>query len=464
MRRLGLVFFSFISFLSLNAQSDDSIFIAKISDEILSSGKAYENLRVLCKTVGARLAGSPGMYKAEAWGEAALKDAGADKVWLQECMVPFWTRGGNEEASYSYTDASGKKLVEKLDVLALGNSIGTGGIVIKAPVILINNFDELESRKNELKGKIVFFNYPFNPTYVHPFKAYGESGAYRRSGPSRAAKYGAVAVVIRSMSGSAADNHPHTGTTTYDTTVAKIPAAAMGLRDADKLSELLKKGAKVELSYKSNAKFNPDAKGHNVIGEITGTEFPNEIITIGGHLDSWDPAEGAHDDGAGCVHSIEVLRSLKKLGYKPKRTIRIVLFANEENGLRGGQKYADEGKTRNEKYYFALESDAGGFTPRGFGCTMEASQLEKLRTWLPLFQAYGVSQFTAGGGGADIGPLRTAFKTPLAGLSPDGQRYFDLHHARNDVFENVNRRELELGAINMTALIYLIDKYGIDKP
>jgi carboxypeptidase Q len=205
----------------------------------------------------------------------------------------------------------------------------------------------------------------------------------------------------------------------------------------------------------------PDTIGHNVIGEWQGSEFPDQIITIGGHLDSWDPAEGAHDDGAGCVQSIEVLRALKAIGYKPKHTIRIVLFANEENGLRGGAKYAEEAKAKEEQHYFALESDAGGFTPRGFGFTVSDEQLAKIRQWLPLFTPYGVFELNQGGGGADIGPLNRTFKTPLAGLQPDSQRYFDIHHARSDVFEAVNKRELELGAINMAALIYLVDKYGL---
>jgi carboxypeptidase Q len=336
-----------------NAQPGDSLFISKIADEILVSGKSYENLRVLCKTVGARLSGSPQMYKAETWGLNTLKAAGADKVYLQECMVPHWVRDGKDEAWYSYTDASGKTTTEKLDVLALGNSQGTGKQGVKAELVYCNNFDDLEKQKDNIKGKIVFFNYPFNEKYIQPFRAYGESGIYRRSGPSRAAKYGAIAVVIRSLSG-AADNNPHTGAMVYDSAYPKIPCAAMGLRDADKLSSLLKDGKKIALYYKSNAHFLPDTIGHNIIGEITGTEFPGEFITIGGHLDSWDPAEGANDDGSGCVHSIEVLRALKALGYQPKHSMRVVLFANEENGLRGGTKYAQEAKTKNEKHVFAL--------------------------------------------------------------------------------------------------------------
>ena len=436
------------------AQQEDSTMIRAIADEILVNGKAYDNLRVLTKQVGSRLTGSPGMYKAEAWGQKTLEQAGADKAWLQECRVPHWVRGGKDEAY-----VSGSKNVN-LDVLALGNSVGTGPKGVKAPVILINTFEELEQRKEEVKGRIVFYNYKFNNKLVKTFQAYGDAGKYRGQGPSQAAKYGAVAVLVRSMS-NAADNNPHTGATNYNDSFPKIPAAAVGLKDADKLAATITANKNVTVFLKTMAKMLPDTVGHNVIGEWKGTEFPEQIITIGGHLDSWDPAEGAHDDGAGCVQSIEVLRVLKAVGYKPKHTIRIVLFANEENGLRGGTKYAEEAKAKGEQHYFALESDAGGFTPRGFGFTVSPEQLEKIRQWAPLFTPYGVFELSQGGGGADIGPLNRTFKTPLAGLQPDSQRYFDIHHARSDVFEAVNKRELELGAINMAALIYLVDKYGL---
>ena len=217
----------------------------------------------------------------------------------------------------------------------------------------------------------------------------------------------------------------------------------------------------VQVKMKTNGKIFPDTTGNNVIGELTGTQFPDEIITVGGHLDSWDNGEGAHDDGAGCVQTIEILRTFKALGYRPKRTIRFVLFANEENGLRGANKYADEAKAKNEKHIFAMESDAGGFTPRGFGFNISDEKFQKVLQWKELIAPYGCSEFTRGGGGADIGPLNRAFGTPLAGLSPDSQRYFDIHHARSDVFESVNKRELELGAVNMAILIYLVDKYGL---
>lgn len=439
----------------------DSIFFRRMADDVLSSSSAYESLRILCKTIGPRLAGSPGMYKSEAWAEKALKAAGADKVWKQTVQVPHWDRGGKDEAWYQFTDASGKKIRVTLDILALGNSMGTGKNGLLKKAVLIEDFDDLEKRKEEVKDAIVVFNNVFNPKNLSVGQSYGESGSYRRAGPSRAAKYGAAAILIRSVTATANDNHPHTGTTSYDSAYPKIPAAAMGLKDADKLIAALKAGQSIQVYYKSLAHFKPDATGHNIIGELTGSEFPDQYITVGGHLDSWDPAEGAHDDGTGCVQSIEVIRAMKAMGYKPRHTIRVVLFANEENGLRGGNQYAQEAKAKAEKHVFALESDAGGFTPRSFGFTMEAAGLERIRQWVPLFVPYGVYQFANGGGGADIGPLNRALGTPVAGLSPDGSRYFDLHHARNDVFEAVNKREMDLGALNMSLLIYMIDKYGL---
>jgi hypothetical protein len=258
----------------------------------------------------------------------------------------------------------------------------------------------------------------------------------------------------------AADNNPHTGATRYDSMYAKIPAVAIGLRDADWLATLLKT-ARTKVTLKTNGHFLPDTIGHNIIGELKGTEFPDEIITIGGHLDSWDNCEGAHDDGAGCVQTIEILRALKAIGYKPKRTIRFVLFANEENGLRGGAKYAEEAVKEGKKHILAIESDAGGFTPRALGFSGSDEQFQKFISWKELIAPYGCTDFVKGGGGADIGPLNRALKTPTASLNPDTQRYFDIHHARSDVFEAVNKRELELGAINMAALIYLVDKYGM---
>lgn len=465
--RILLLFLSFAVFGTMvSGQTDDSVMIKKISDEILTNGKAYENLRHLTKKIGARLAGSQGMVKSEQWGLQVMKESGADKAWMQECMVPHWVRGGKDEATARWVHS--KKIpglmdaslrTKSLDIVALGNSVGTGKAGVEAPVVLVNSFDELEAKKDQVKDKIVFFNYKFNNTFVNTFLAYRDAGQYRGQGPSRAAKYGAKAVIVRSMS-HAADNNPHTGATRYDSNYAKIPAVAIGLQDADWLAAQLATTS-TGVTLKTNGYFLPDTIGHNIIGELKGSEFPDQIITIGGHLDSWDNCEGAHDDGAGCVQTMEILRVFKAIGYKPKRTIRFVLFANEENGLRGGNKYADEAKEKGEQHIFALESDAGGFTPRALGFSGSEEQFQKFLSWKGLISPYGCTEFVKGGGGADIGPLNRALKTPTGSLNPDTQRYFDIHHARSDVFEAVNKRELELGAVNMAALIYLVDKYGL---
>lgn len=438
----------------------DSVFIKMISDNILVSRAAYNNLYTLTKTVGGRLAGSPQMVKAERWGNTAMQEAGADKIILQECMVPHWVRGGKDMASVTYQSADGTSENMPLNVLALGNSVGSGIKGVHAPLVRVTSFDDLEKKKDQLKGKIVFYSVPFEETFVQTFQAYGKNVVYRALGASRAAKYGAVAVLVRSMT-HAMDNNPHTGALHYLDSLPQIPAAAVGLRDVEKLNAVLDNNIPLTAQLFTYGKMLADTIGHNIIGELTGTEFPDEIITVGGHLDSWDVNEGAHDDGAGVVQTIEVLRAFKALGYQPKHTIRFVLFANEENGTRGGKKYADEAKEKNEKHIFALESDAGGFTPRGFGFDVKPESWTKLESWKKLFSPYGGGTFSEGGDGADIGFLKEAFKTPVAGLQPDTQRYFDVHHAVTDVFEAVSIRELKLGAVNMAALLYLVDKYGL---
>jgi carboxypeptidase Q len=437
--------------------NEDSLFIKKISDEILQNGQAYSNLRTLCKTIGQRLSGSPGMYKAEDWGIKVLNTAGAEKAYKQQCMVPHWVRGKKEVLSVAFAAR-----MKPFSILSLGNAAGTGSKGVTASVIEIKNFDELNKRKDEVKGKIVFYNYRYNKKLLGG--GYGDAVRYRSSGASNAAKYGALAVIVRSVT-AANDNNPHTGALRYNDSFPKIPAVAIGPNDADRLSNFL-------ATDKNNLPFNlfthcqmlADTIANNIIGEIRGSEFPEEIITIGGHLDSWDPGEGAHDDGAGVVQSIEVLRVLKALGYAPKRTIRIVLFANEENGLRGGNKYMEEAKAKNEKHIMAMESDGGGETPKGFSCGMTEEQFTKVNSWKNLFGMFDADRFSftkGGGGGADIGPLQTAFKAAQFGLNPAGNRYFDYHHAATDVFENVHERELHMGAVVMAAMVYLVDKYGL---
>ena len=456
MRVITTLFMTVLVGFSSVAQKD-SLFIKRMSDEIMTNGKAYDLLYELTKKIGGRLAGSPQQQQAAEWGKRNMEALGPDKVFFQACKTPNWKRGGNDFASI--VGVNGESRIQPLAVLALGNSMGSNGM-IEAEVLAVANFDELEKRKDEVKGKIVYFHSVFDETKIQTFKAYSESGVYRRSGASRAAKYGAVGIMIHSLS-TAPDNAPHTGAMVYDEAYPKIPAVAVGPNDAKMLYALAKKGP-VKMQMQTYGFFLPDADENNVVAEIKGSEFPNEYITLGGHLDSWDVNEGAHDDGAGVVHTMEVLRVMKALNYKPKRTIRFVLFANEENGVRGGNEYANQAKLNKENHIMALESDEGGFTPRSIGMTASKEAFKKFQAWSTLLKPYGC-EVTFGGSGTDIGPLaRVNPATVIAGLVPDSQRYFDLHHAKTDVFENVNKRELLLGAVNIAAIIYLVDQYGVN--
>ena len=453
MKKLFFILFVFSAVVG-SAQVSDSVMIKKIVDETMSNATAYNNLRRLCKEVGPRLSGSPQYIKAVKMVSLMMKEMNYDTVYLQQCKVPHWVRGEKEKG---YIISSDEKKYD-LHLCALGNSVGSGSKGVTANIIEVNSLAQLDQLGNAVKGKIVFFNFPMNQTYIRTFQAYGESGVSRNRGPAIAGKYGAMGVMVRSLAINL-NNYPHTGATGYNDSFPKIPAVAISTIDAEYLSKALKKGT-VKGYFTTMSKMLPDAVGYNVVGEIKGLQFPEEIITVGGHLDSWDLAEGANDDGTGVVQSMEVLRTFRALGIKPKRTIRAVAFANEENGGRGGEKYLDEAKTKNEKHIFALESDAGGFTPRGFSLDMTAAQRSKVQQWKNLFYPYGASDIIAGGSGSDVGHLKV-LGTALAGFTPDSQRYFDIHHAATDVFENVSERELKLGAANMAALIWLVSEYGL---
>jgi hypothetical protein len=437
------------------SQNNDAAMVKKIVDEVLVNSDAYANLRTLCKEVGNRLSGSENYLKAVKLSEKLLKEAGADTVYLQKCMVPHWVRGAKESGEIILKN--GKKI--PLHLLALGNSEGTGPKGVQAKVIEVKSLDEIPGLASELKGNIVFLNIKMNPTYIYTFQAYGESARSRSRGPSMAAKYGAVGALVRSLNVNVNDV-PNTGGTHYNDSFPKIPAVAISTADAELLSKEIAGKNVATVKFITNSKMLPEAVGYNVIGEIKGSQFPDEIITVGAHLDSWDIGEGANDDGAGVMQSIEVIRVLKKLNLKPKRTIRAVLFANEENGMRGAYAYLNEAKAKNENHLFALESDAGGFTPRSFGFDTTPERFKKIMTWLPLFVPYGITEFLDNGGGVDIDPLKS-IGASVAGLNPDSQRYFDIHHNVNDVFENVSERELRLGAANMAALIYLVSEFGL---
>jgi hypothetical protein len=385
---------------------------------------------------------------------------GLDKVWLQPVMVPKWVRGIPE---FAYIETSPGKTI-KVNICALGGSISTPPTGLKSKIIEVSGVDELEKLGAEnIEGKIVFFNRPMDASLINTFESYGGCVNQRYSGAMEASKFGAIGVIVRSMN-LRIDDFPHTGSMTYGDIPPqkRIPSAAISTKHADLLSAMVKLDNNVQFYFKQNSKQLEDVLSHNVIGEITGSEFPDEYIVVGGHLDSWDLGDGAHDDGAGCTQSMEVLRLLKLSGIKPKRSIRVVLFMNEENGLRGGNKYAEIAAQKNENHIFALESDAGGFTPRGFYFDCDQSNFEQILSWKSLFKPYLIHFFELGGSGADIGPLKNETNV-LSGLKPDSQRYFDYHHAPNDTFDAVNKRELELGAATMTSLVYLIDKYGIIK-
>jgi hypothetical protein len=434
---------------------NDSAMIASIYTEVMTHAECYENLRYLCKNIGHRLAGSESAQRAIDWGKNVLEKSTPGHVSLMPVEVPHWTRGAYEFGGYST-----EGLAKEVALTALGGSVGTEGKKITAEVIEVKNFDELKALgEDKVKGKIVFFNKPLDATLINTGAAYGGGYPIRGQGPSEAAKLGAVACLIRSLT-TAEDNYPHTGATNYEKDVARIPAAALSAVASRQLSQDLKNNPSLQFSLQLSCEAFDRTVQANVIAEIPGTEFPQEYITVGGHLDSWDIGEGAHDDGTGIVQSIEMIRTLQAIGYKPKRTIRAVLFINEEFGNDGGETYAKRCKESGLVHVAAIESDGGGFTPLGFNCDLSDKQFELASSWLPLLEPYNLFRFRRGGSGVDIRPLKDD-RIALFGLNVDGQRYFDYHHTNNDRFENVNKRELELGAAAMTALVYLLDQSGI---
>ncbi len=454
MKKYILAYILAIPFNTVVAQDTETASIKKIANEVMQNSTAYENLRIICKEIGPRLSGSANAAKAVQATAKMMRAAGADTVYLQPCLVTHWERGAKESG---YIKINSKKI--NLQLTALGNSVGSAGKAITAEVVEVKSMKELHQLGAKIKGKIVFFNIKMNPTHIETFTAYGESGIGRRSGPSQASKYGAVGVMVRSLA-SNVDVYPHTGATQYNDSFPKIPAVAISTQQSEMLSNALAGGSPIEASFQTSCKMYPRVLSYNVIGEIRGAKFPDEIITVGGHLDSWDLAEGAHDDGTGCVQSIEVIRALTALSIKTERTIRAVMFMNEENGGGGGDAYYDSAVAKKEKHILAIESDAGGFTPRSFGVDGSDEVVEKLAKWAPVLRPYGIESIKKGFGGSDIDNLGK-LGTVLVGFQPDSQRYFDIHHAATDVFENVSKRELDLGSVNIAALVYLVSQNGL---
>jgi Zn-dependent M28 family amino/carboxypeptidase len=404
--------------------------------------------------IGHRFSASQGYEDAVAWSEKKMKDLGFDRVWREPVMIPKWVRGTKEEA-FAFPSTRQEQI--PLAVTALGRSIGTPEGGIRAEVVEVTSFEQLREMGDAAEGKIVFFNRPMDRTRMNTFRAYGGAVGQRSRGAIEAAKAGGVFALVRSMSTSI-NPFPHTGGMRYADSIPKVPSAAISTLDAELLSDLLQSDPRTTVRIALSARTLPDVESSNVLGEIRGSEFPDEIIVIGGHLDSWDKGQGAHDDASGCVQSIEAVRILKELGLKPKRTIRAVMFANEENGLRGGRAYA-EVKRGNERHIAAMESDAGGFAPRGFGIG-DSAAYEIIKQWAPVFSYINADKIVSGGGGADISPLGRQ-GVPTIGLNVENHRYFEYHHSDADTFDKVNERELALGAAAMATLAYLISEHGL---
>ncbi|MCA9740240.1 MAG: M20/M25/M40 family metallo-hydrolase [Deferribacteres bacterium] len=441
------------------AQEDDKAYLQTanaIIDEALQRGKAYEMLRELSFEVGPRLSGSPQAAAAVEWGRETMIEHGLENVHLQEVMVPHWERGPIERAAVVNSSFVG---THELTVCALGGSIATPTLGVTAEVLEVQTMDELHQKASEAAGKIIFFNRPMDATKRNTFAAYGGAVNQRGSGAAEAAKVGAVAALVRSMT-TALDDVPHTGGMHYEEGVPKIPSAAISTLDANFLSDLLKKGAPVSVNLQLSSRTLPDTPSANVVGEITGSELPDEVVLLGGHLDSWDKGHGAHDDGSGCVQSIEALRLLKALNLRPRRTIRAVLFMNEENGLRGGKGYAEHVEKNGPKHIVAIESDRGGFAPRGITVQAENQIVAKVARWSYLLEQIGADRIERGGGGADISPL-VPQGTVTMGLMVESHRYFDYHHSANDTFDKVNERELTLGAATMAIIAYVLANEGL---
>ena len=454
----------------------DSLMFKRLFDLSLTDGHAYKRLGELCKGVGPRLSGSDNAERGIVWAVDMLKSYRFDTVFTQPVMVPRWERGdveavelvspwltdklkrGKLAADYdceAFVEANPKpQKMYALNACALGGSVGgkvTGALVVVDGMKALDSIGKL----GLLKGKIVLLNRAFDQTLLNTFQAYGGCVNQRVNG-SVSAKYGAVAVLVRSMSNKC-DLHPHTGVTHYEDGVAKVPMVAVATAVADLLEDVCANDAKHKVTVNLGCKTLDDRMSANVVASSMGSVYPEKIIAFGGHFDSWDEGEGAHDDGAGCMHAFEALRLLKEIGYTPKHTLRCVFWINEENGLRGGTEYARLAQVLGEEHVAALESDRGGFVPRGFG--VDTSFLLKLSKYQKWLDAYGIGEIERGGGGADIGPLKKVNpNTVFVGFIPDSQRYFDVHHAETDVFENVNKRELQLGAAAVAAMIYILDQ------
>ena len=413
----------------------------RIIGAALTKNKAYERLGYLTDRIGHRLSGSSNLERAVSWALAEMKSDGLDNVRAEKVMVPHWVRG--EESLEMLAPVS-----QKVTVLGLGNSVGTPAAGITADAVVVRNFAELDKLGERVRGKIVVYNAPFT--------SYGATVQYRLQGASRAARHGAVAALVRSITPVSLQT-PHTGAMNYDPQQPKIPVAALTIEGAELLQRTYDRGDRITLRLKMEAKFLPDAESANVVAELKGTERPDEIVVLAGHYDSWDVGQGAHDDGGGCIAVWEAVRLLKELGLRPRRTIRVVLYTNEENGLRGGNAYRDAHRAELSKHIFAIESDSGVYRPEGLGlaATAPAQVRSNLQEIAKLLSGIGADGIAPTGGGADIGPI---MREGVIGASLDveGSHYFDIHHTPADTFDKVNERDLSLCVATLAVMAYTI--------
>lgn len=456
MKKVIIALLISICSLSLKAQNADSAIIRGFFNQALSSDFAYKQLEYLCHQIGGRICCSPEAAAAVEWSKQLLQSLDADTVYLQPCNVRCWKRGEQEQALVN----SARLGTFAPEICALGGSVGTGKEGLMAEVIEVHSLDELKNLgKPAINGRIVFFNRPAEPTFINTFPAYGTAVDQRVFGATEAAKYGAIGVVVRSIT-LANDNNPHTGIMHYGPDSDSIPAVAIGTANADKLSSWLKSDPKLQLYFRTTCFENPRGISYNVIAEKYGTVHPEKIICFGGHIDAWDNGgEGAHDDGVGVMHTIEAFRLFLESGVKPQNTLRVIVFMDEEVDQQGGEAYAASVKAKGEQIIAAIESDEGGFTPVGFAVDAGDSVNQQFEKWRPLFSEYGLYEIFHGYSGVDIHPLKEQ-GIPLMAIMTDSQRYFDYQHSPSDKFENVNRREMQLGSASIAMLIYLIDKYG----
>lgn len=407
--------------------------------ESQSSDFAWQRLAEVTDTYGPRLSGSLGLERAIDWAVETMRKDGLDNVRKERAMVPKWVRGRESLTLI-------EPIAQPMIMLGLGNSVGTSMNGVIADVIVIGSFEELDAKAAQVKDRIVLFNVPFTN--------YGQTVPYRTTGPSRAARHGALAVLVRSV-GPVGLRTPHTGSTNYADDAPKIPAAAIPAEDAERFQRLQNRGVRIRVRLQMEAHFEPDAESFNVIGELTGREFPQELVVIGCHFDSWDVGTGASDDAGGCIVTWEALRLMKKLNLRPRRTVRVVLWTNEENGMRGGNAYRDMHMAELKDHVLLMESDGGVFDPAGFGFTGPDAARAQVTAIASLLKSLGADSIAASGGGADIGPAGTAGNIPMMSHLVKGD-YFLIHHTPADTIDRITPKQMSDNAAAIAVMTYIV--------